>query len=127
MAKHRSITEATWFSSASYDSLACSTFLGLGLRFVKGDGRCAGWVALAYCSMLQGRVIPIPLVAVYIAWADYVPIPRFGGFCKTLLLNPRESASQQHAPPLPSYLTTPALSKNRIPVWGKLQREPLPT
>lgn len=50
-----------------------------GLWFVYCDPVYAGWVTHDVdCRMLQGRFIPIPLVAVYIAWADcyFHPTPR---------------------------------------------------
>jgi hypothetical protein len=41
-----------------------------------GTPWCAGWGAHGVdCRMLLGRFIPIPLVSVYIAWADYQPHP----------------------------------------------------
>jgi len=47
-----------------------------GLWFVLWYPCCVGWGAHGVdCRMLLGRFIPIPLDAVYIAWADYQPHP----------------------------------------------------
>ena len=47
-----------------------------GLWFVLWCPCCVGWGAHGVdCRMLLGRFIPIPLDAVYIAWADYQPHP----------------------------------------------------